>query len=257
MPTPNVLILRGPGTNADREAGFAFQLAGANVEWVHIQAVRENPALLKGYQVLVFPGGFSYGDDVGSGKIMASQLEHFLSDAIREFRDDEKLILGICNGFQTILKAGLLVPPDDDGPLVTLTHNTSGRYEDRWVHLAVTSDKSPFLKDVAQMYVPMAHGEGNFTCRKDWILKGLGQAGQVVLRYIDAAGQTAAGFPFNPNGSQDDIAGVCDATGRVLGLMPHPERHALPTQHPRWTRDGLKAEGDGLKMFQNAVEFFK
>jgi phosphoribosylformylglycinamidine synthase len=188
---------------------------------------------------------------------MANQLEHFLTDAIREFRDDEKLILGICNGFQTLLKAGLLVPPDEDGPLATLTHNTSGRYEDRWVHMKVTSDKSPFLKGVERMFVPMAHGEGNFVCRKEWILKGLSQAGQVVLRYTDPHGETGAGFPHNPNGSQDDVAGVCDATGRVLGLMPHPERHALPTQHPRWTREGLKAQGDGMQLFRNAVEFFK
>lgn len=257
MPTPNVLILRGPGTNCDRDAEFAFNTAGGRAERIHIQALRENPARLRDFQILVCPGGFSYGDDVGSGKIMASQLEHFLADAIREFRDEEKLILGICNGFQTLLKAGLLVPPDEEGPLATLTHNTSGRYEDRWVHMKVESDKTPFLKGIERMFVPMAHGEGNFVCRKDWILKGLGQAGQVVLRYTDPEGNTSAGFPHNPNGSQDDVAGVCDATGRVMGLMPHPERHALPTQHPRWTREGLKKEGDGMQLFRNAVEFFK
>ena len=210
MPTPNVLILRGPGTNCDRDAEFAFNTAGGRAERLHIQALRENPTRLRDFQILVCPGGFSYGDDVGSGKIMASQLEHFLADAIREFRDEEKLILGICNGFQ-----------------------------------------------IERMFVPMAHGEGNFVCRKDWILKGLGQAGQVVLRYTDPDGNTSAGFPHNPNGSQDDVAGVCDATGRVMGLMPHPERHALPTQHPRWTREGLKKEGDGMQLFRNAVEFFK
>lgn len=257
MPTPHVLILRGPGTNCDREAEFAFQKAGGTVERVHVQAVREHPELLKRFQILVCPGGFSYGDDVAAGKIMAGQLEHFLADAIREFRDDEKLILGICNGFQTLLKAGLLVPPDDEGPLATLTRNTTGRYEDRWVHLKVTSDRSPFLKNVSRLFVPMAHGEGNFTCRKEWILKGLSQAGQVVLRYTDPDGNTGAGFPHTPNGSQDDVAGVCDATGRVFGLMPHPERHVLGTQHPRWTREGLKGEGDGLQLFRNAVEFFK
>ncbi|MCU0705678.1 MAG: phosphoribosylformylglycinamidine synthase I [Fimbriiglobus sp.] len=256
MATPYALILRGPGTNCDREVEYAFTAAGAVAERVHIQTLRENPARLRDFQILVCPGGFSYGDDVGSGKIMASQLEHFLSDAIREFRDDEKLILGICNGFQTLLKAGLLVPPDEDGPLATLTHNDSGRYVDRWVHLKVTSNKSPFLKDVQRMFVPMAHGEGNFVARKEWILKGLGQAGQVVLRYTDPNGNTGAGYPHTPNGSQDDIAGICDATGRVLGLMPHPERHILPTQHPRWTREGLKQEGDGMQLFRNAVEYF-
>jgi phosphoribosylformylglycinamidine synthase len=256
MPTPNVLVLRAPGTNCDGEAVFAFERAGAKVERVHINALREQPRRLRDFQILVLPGGFSYGDDVAAGKILASQLQNFLADAVREFRDQEKLILGICNGFQVLLKAGLLVPPDEDGPLATLAHNTSGKFEDRWVHLAVTSNKSPFLKGMTGMYVPVAHGEGNFVCRKEWILSGLGQAGQVVLRYTDPAGNAAAGYPHTPNGSQDDIAGICDASGLVLGLMPHPERHVLPTQHPRWTREGLKKEGDGMPMFRNAVEFF-
>ena len=257
MPTPNVLVLRAPGTNCDGEAVFTFERAGATVERLHINALREQPRRLRDFQILVLPGGFSYGDDVAAGKILASQLQNFLSDAVREFRDQEKLILGICNGFQVLLKAGLLVPPDeDDGPLATLAHNTSGKFEDRWVHLTVSSNKSPFLKGMTGMYVPVAHGEGNFVCRKEWILSGLSQAGQVVLRYTDPQGNAAAGYPHTPNGSQDDIAGICDASGLVLGLMPHPERHVLPTQHPRWTREGLKAEGDGMQMFRNAVEFF-
>ncbi|HEX3150492.1 MAG TPA: phosphoribosylformylglycinamidine synthase subunit PurQ [Gemmataceae bacterium] len=255
MATPSVLILRAPGTNCDEEAQYAFQLAGAIADRVHINRLRENPALLHRYQILMVPGGFSYGDDVGAGKILANQLTAFLGEELRKFRDKEKLILGVCNGFQAILKAGLLMPPDDEGPMATLTFNTHG-YQDRWLYVKVATDRSPFLKGINSMHIPMAHGEGNFVCRKEWILKGLPQSGQVALRYVNARGGPAAGYPENPNGSQDDIAGVCDFTGRVLGLMPHPERHVLPTQHPRWTREGLKKEGDGLQLFRNAVEYF-
>ncbi len=256
MASPKVLILRAPGTNCDAESAFAFESVGASVEKHHINAIRATPTLLRNYQILVIPGGFSYGDDVAAGKILANQLQHYLHEALREFRDQGKLILGICNGFQAIIKAGLLVPHDDDGPLATLAHNTSGRFGDRWVTLEATPNQCVFLKGIQRMEVPVAHGEGNFICRKEWILQGLQQAGQVVLKYINPAGGDAT-FPHNPNGSQADVAGLCDATGRVLGLMPHPERHVLGTQHPRWTREGLKAEGDGLQLFRNAVEYFK
>ncbi len=255
MPAPKVLILRAPGTNCDFEAQFAFEQAGAVAERIHINRLREEPKLLHRFQILMLPGGFSYGDDVAAGKIQAVQLAHFLGEEIRKFRDEGKLILGVCNGFQVLIKAGLLVLPDEDGPLATLSYNTHG-YQDRWLYVKVTSNKCPFLKGITMMHVPMAHGEGNFVCRKDWILRGLEQAGQVVLKYVDEQGRPG-GYPINPNGSQGDVAGLCDATGRVLGLMPHPERHALPTQHPRWTREGLKKEGDGMQMFRNAVEFFK
>jgi len=255
MPLPKVLILRAPGTNCDEEAQYAFELAGTWADRIHINRLRENPAALHQYQILMVPGGFSYGDDVAAGKILATQLTAFLGDELRKFRDAEKLILGVCNGFQAILKAGLLVPPDEEGPLATLAHNTHG-YQDRWLHVEVASHKSPFLKGIRSMQIPMAHGEGNFVCRKEWILKGLEQAGQVALRYVNSEGGPANGYPENPNGSQGDIAGVTDMSGRVLGLMPHPERHILPTQHPRWTREGLKREGDGLQLFRNAIEYF-
>jgi phosphoribosylformylglycinamidine synthase len=203
----------------------------------------------------VIPGGFAYGDDVAAGKILANQLSVFLADELRRFRDREKLILGICNGFQALLKAGLVLPPDDDGPLATLAHNESGKFEDRWIHLQANPGKCPFLQGYERFELPVAHGEGNFICREEWILKGLEQTGQIVLRYVDRDGQPG-GYPINPNGSQAHVAGVCDLTGRVLGLMPHPERHILPTHHPRWTREGLKAAGDGLRLFRNAVGCF-
>src|SRR5438105_4353661 len=255
MAVPRALILRAPGANCDLETQFGFEQAGAIAERVHINRLREQPSLLQRYQILVIPGGFTYGDDVAAGKILAVQLAHFLGDALRKFRDADKLILGICNGFQALLKAGLIIPPNEDGPLATLAHNVLGKFEDRWVTLQARSGKCPFLTGYDRFLVPVAHGEGNFICRAPWILQGLDQAGQVVLRYVDAVGRPGA-YPTNPNGSQDGVAGICDATGRVLGLMPHPERHVLPTQHPRWTREGLAAEGDGMMIFKNAVAYF-
>ncbi|MCI0641536.1 MAG: phosphoribosylformylglycinamidine synthase subunit PurQ [Gemmataceae bacterium] len=284
MLKPRVLILRAPGANCDAETQFAFEQAGALAERVHINRLRENPGLLHQYQVLVIPGGFTYGDDVAAGKILANQLSVFLGEQLRIFRDKEKLILGICNGFQAILKAGLIMPPDEDGPLATLAHNAHGRFEDRWITLEAAPGKCPFLAGYDRFDVPIAHGEGNFICREAWILKGLEQAGQIVLRYVESEARSAEGgarsaesgapdscaprsalcappsttlpFPINPNGSQGDVAGVCDATGRVLGLMPHPERHVLPTHHPQWTRRGLAEEGQGLRLFRNAVAYF-
>ena len=249
------MILRAPGANCDGETQFAFETAGAWAERVHINRLREQPGLLQSYQVLVIPGGFTYGDDVAAGKILAVQLAHFLSDALLKFRDADKLILGICNGFQVLLKAGLIISPDEDGPLATLTNNACGKFEDRWIYLKANPGSCPFLKGVEMLHLPVAHGEGNFICRAPWILQGLEQAGQLVLRFVDGAGKPGP-YPLNPNGSQGDVAGVCDATGRVLGLMPHPERHVLPTQHPRWTRLGLAPEGDGLRLFRNAVQYF-
>src|SRR5260370_907541 len=256
MATPRALILRAPGANCDQETQFAFEQAGALADRVHIQRLREQPKLLLQYQILAVPGGFTYGDDVGAGKIRAIKLRPFLGDAIRQFRDRERLVLGVCNGFQAIVKAGLLLPPDDDGGLATLAHNESGKFEDRWIELEAIQGRCPFLKGYTRLTLPVAHGEGRFVVREPWILKGLEQTGQVVLRYI-GGGSVPASYPANPNGSLGGVAGICDATGRVLGLMPHPERHVLPTHHPQWTRRGLAPEGDGLRLFRNAVECFQ
>src|SRR5262245_30801247 len=209
MATPRVLILRAPGANCDQETEFAFQQAGAIATRVHINRLREKPAEIQKYQILVIPGGFTYGDDVAAGKILANQLAHFLGDSLRHFRDQEKLILGICNGFQALLKAGLLLQPDEDGPLATLAHNVSGKFEDRWIYLQATPERCPFLTGCERLHLPVAHGEGNFLCREPWILAGLGQAGQIVLRYVDAEGRLGP-YPVNPNGSQGDVTGVCD-----------------------------------------------
>lgn len=255
MARPRVLLLRVPGTNCDAELAYAFDRAGADPESRHIQALRSSPKSLQDFQILAIPGGFSYGDDVAAGRILANQMSTFFGEQLRIFRDAEKLILGVCNGFQALLKSGLLVPPDDEGPLATLTNNPMG-YQDRWIRMAVTPGRCPWLTDMESLEAPVAHGEGNFRCRAEWIRLGLVQAGQVVLRYVDAGSRPTDDFPANPNGSEGAVAGICDVTGRVLGLMPHPERNVLPTHHPQWTRRGLAGDGDGLRLFRNAVAYF-
>jgi phosphoribosylformylglycinamidine synthase len=248
MPTPHVLVLRAPGTNCDAETAFAFEQAGATTEALHINRLLENPSLFERFQILCVPGGFSYGDDLGAGRILGNQIQHHLDDAMARFKADGKLILGICNGFQVLMKSPVLLPPDtNNGPAATLTLNDSGRYHDCWVRLETRGQKCVFLAGIERMYLPVAHAEGKFVARDEATLQQLDAAGQLVLRYVHAD---------NPNGAQADVAGVCDATGRVLGLMPHPERHIDPTQHPRWTRGEAGPVGEGLQVFQNAVRYF-
>ncbi len=284
MAQPRVLILRAPGTNCDAETAFAFEKAGAVAERLHVNRLLESPRVLADYQILCVPGGFSYGDDIAAGRILANQLSHHLAEPIESFKSAGKLILGICNGFQILLKAGILLPPESDGgPQATLGWNASGKFEDRWVPLHVSSSKSVFFAGIETLYLPVAHAEGKFVPRNQRVLKELEAAGQVVLRFGGHPGATAGStlspgataglsssvldadagptlsphtaYPDNPNGSLWDIAGVCDATGRVCGLMPHPERHIDPTQHPRWTRGDSSATGEGLRVFQNAVKY--
>lgn len=247
MPRPRALILRAPGTNCDVETAYAFELAGAETERLHINRLLEQPQLFAQFQILCLPGGFSYGDDLGAGRILGTQMRLHLADALREFKAAGKLILGICNGFQILVKSGILV--DDDPatglPPVTLTWNDSGRYQDRWVRLRRSSDRCVFFAGIESMYLPIAHAEGKFVPRSEQTLAQLDAAGQLALRYEG-----------NPNGAIADVAGICDSTGRVCGLMPHPERHIDPTQHPRWTRGEAGHVGDGLKIFQNAVAYW-
>lgn len=257
MASPRVLILRAPGTNCDRETAVAFELAGGIPKLVHVNQLLETPNLIDEFQILCIAGGFSYGDDVAAGRILAGQIRHHLADVIARFRAEEKLVLGICNGFQVLLKSGILLPEDATGPQATLTWNSSGRFEDRWVHLRVANDCCVFLRDVTRAFLPVAHAEGRFVTRDVEVLDALRESGQLVLRYTGADGTDANGFPANPNGSVADVAGVCDTTGRVLGLMPHPERHLDATNHPNWTRNKtLPERGDGLALFENAVRYF-
>ena len=257
MSKPNVLILRAPGTNCDQETGFAFETAGATTSYVHINQLVESPHLIKDSQILCLPGGFSYGDDIAAGRILGSQMQTRLSDAIANFRDAGKLVLGICNGFQILIKSGFLLPSDDQGLPATLTWNDSGRFIDCWVNLKTDNEKCVFLRDVDQMYLPIAHAEGKFVPRNDSILDALSANNQLALKYCRPGGLNGTvPYPHNPNGSTAHVAGVCDETGRIFGLMPHPERHIDPTHHPRWTREGLSDKGDGLVMFENAVNYF-
>jgi phosphoribosylformylglycinamidine synthase len=249
-----VLILRAPGTNCDQETARAFELAGGRPESWHVNRLLAEPRLLADFQILCLPGGFSYGDDIGAGRILGSQIEHRLAQHIGEFKEAGKLILGICNGFQILMKSGILLPVETQGPPATLTWNDSGRFEARWVELRTASTKSVFFAGIERMDLPIAHAEGKFVTRDAAILAALEKAGQVVLRYQAAGGNAGGVYPANPNGT---LADVCDATGRVCGLMPHPERHVDPTQHPRWTRRGDRGVGDGLKMFENAVRYFR
>lgn len=252
-----VLVLRAPGANCDLESAFAFERAGATAERVHVNRLLERPALLADYQILCIPGGFSYGDDLGAGRILGNQIQHHLRDSLHEFKAAGKLVLGICNGFQILMKSGILLDDDASGrPAATLTNNDSGKFEDRWIQLRATSNKCVFFSGITAMYLPVAHAEGKFVPRDAITLAALEASGQVVLRYASSNGNGDVPYPENPNGSIGAVAAVCDTTGRVCGLMPHPERHIDPTQHPRWTRGRLPAEGDGLAVFRNAVQFF-
>jgi phosphoribosylformylglycinamidine synthase len=256
MPTPRVLVLRSPGTNCDHETAFAFEQAGGKADLVHVNRLLENPLFPNEYQIFCVPGGFSYGDDVAAGRILANQIRHHLNDTLAEFKEAGKLILGICNGFQVLMKSGVLLPDDDQGTPATLTWNDSGKYEDRWVHLTVDSDTCLFFEGIDRLDLPVAHAEGKFVARDEEALAALAQSGQLVLKYTGRSADGQVPYPENPNGSQANVAGICDATGRVLGLMPHPERNIDPTHHPQWTRRETTESGDGLQMFKNAVRYF-
>ncbi len=260
---PKAIILRTAGTNCDYETRYALEKAGADVDLVHVNQLVKDKELLSSYHIFVLPGGFTYGDDIAAGKVLANQLRHHLLDGLTRFVEDGKLVIGICNGFQVLIKMGLLPGINGTQPSsneyrqeFTLTHNDSNKFEDRWVYLKSFSDKSVFIDKDCLLYVPIAHAEGKFVAGDGGELENLGKSGQIIFKYVDKDGNIAK-YPWNPNGSLDSIAGICDSTGRVIGMMPHPERYIEPTQHPRWTREGLKAEGDGIAIFRNAVNYVK
>jgi phosphoribosylformylglycinamidine synthase len=254
MTKVRTLILRGPGTNCDSETAFAFGQAGAEVSLIHINRLIRREEKLADYQILVIPGGFTYGDDIAAGKVLANQMQLKLGEDIARFVENGRLILGICNGFQVQVKAGFLPELSRDGSQrVTLAGNDSGKFECRWVYLSVNKP-SPcvFTRGIERMYLPVAHGEGKLV-----ILSESLKEQNVALFYTDEKGDISAGYPDNPNGSAGNVAGLCDSSGRIFGLMPHPERHIRGTQHPQWTRLGAKKYGDGFKIFQNAVGWAK
>jgi phosphoribosylformylglycinamidine synthase len=256
---PSVMILRTAGTNCDAEAAHAFELAGAKPVFLHINRLLENPRQLEQFQILAFPGGFSYGDDIAAGRIFANQIKHHLHAPLHDFVASGKPIIGICNGFQVLVKTDLLPGPlaGRSGQICTLTNNDCGRFVDRWVKLAPRSRKCIWTADIAPLDLPIAHGEGKFVPADETVRRALWENDQVALVYVKADDTPAGGnFPDNPNGSVDDIAGICDASGLVLGLMPHPERHVSSLQHPSWSRSAnVSRESAGLAMFRNAVQF--
>ncbi|MHC4396580.1 MAG: phosphoribosylformylglycinamidine synthase I [Planctomycetota bacterium] len=258
MSEVNAIVLRAAGINCDMETEHALELAGARAERVHINRIIENKKLLRKFQIIVFPGGFSYGDDVAAGKILANQIIHHLSKPLKKFINAGKLALGICNGFQVLVKMGILPGFDSHNGQgdVTITYNDSGKFEDRWVYLAPQTEKCVFIEAGQQIYLPIAHAEGKVVTKDQGALEKLKSEGHIAFKYVDKNG-AEGGFPVNPNGSVDSIAGLTDSTGRVLGLMPHPERFVRKTQHPHWSRLQDNGIADGMTIFNNAVKYIR
>ena len=240
---PKIIIMSGYGLNCEEETKFAFDSAGGSADVVHINDLIAKPKLLETYDILVFPGGFSYGDDTGSGKAYANKFKNHLSKELQKFLLRNTLVIGICNGFQIITNLGIL--PGG------LAHNIGGKYLDRWVDLEVRG-ASPWLTGIKKISLPIAHGEGRYV---------LGEKAEVALKYVKGEVCKFQNLKANPNGSEDDIAGVLAYNGRVLGLMPHPERAIFFHQSPLWgmkkkdkPKDGM---ADGIILFKNAVNYFK
>jgi phosphoribosylformylglycinamidine synthase subunit PurQ / glutaminase len=254
---PNALILHASGTNRDHDAAQAFSLAGALPEIVHLNQLRSGQHRFSDYQILVLPGGFSYADALGAGKLLALDLKEFFAAEVGAFVASGKPVIGICNGFQALVKSGILPDPQamNATPLATLTFNASGHFECRWVQLKPLSQACLWTRGLTGLvFCPVAHGEGNFIARDAEVADSLRLNDQIALVYSRADGQPARGsYPENPNGSAQDIAGICNTRGNVLGLMPHPEDHIFAHQHPRWTRG--ETNGSGLPLFVNGVRY--
>ena len=274
MPPPPIAILHAPGVNRDIDAAIAFEIAGGAPAIVHINQLLAGERRLADYAMLVLPGGFSYGDDLGAGKLWAVRLLHDLGDQLHAFADSGKPIIGICNGFQVLAKMGLLPGPlsevggrrsevrgqnpepgSRNCQLATLTRNASAHFECRWVWLEPNAaNHSPWLAGLERIHCPVAHGEGNFMTRDAETFDAILAHNLVAFTYVDAEGRPGS-YPINPNGSVADIAGVTNAGGNILGLMPHPEDHIFPWQHPAFHR-GVQAH-TGLDLFRNGVALAK
>ncbi len=273
------LVLFGNGINCEHETAYANRLAGFDAELMHIDEMMGNPRCIHQYRFINFPGGFLDGDDLGSAKAQAVKWKYqsihhdavtgpdksangvpqgrFLDELVR-FVENGNIIIGICNGFQLLVKTGLL-PAVDGGygkQTVTLTSNDCGRFEDRWVHLRVnTLSRCIFTRDIDNMYLPVRHGEGKCVIQAGATQSLMERKGHIVMQYADENGAATEAYPDNPNGSTKAIAALTDPTGRVFGLMPHPEAFVHHTQHPRWTREPDEKEGDGLRIFKNAHRY--
>lgn len=252
----NVCILQSDGTNADNELFYAFKKFGGNPQFVHVNQLRNKSKSLKKFHILALPGGFSYGDDVASGKIWAIELISFLRDEIESFRKKGGLILGVCNGFQVLVRTGLL-PFGNLGQMdATLASNDNGHFECRWIQLKTEKNKCVFLKGNLDIgYFAVNHGEGKFFSTPQ-VIKKVADENLVVFRYVDEKGNPTQKYPQNPNGSLNAIAGITDPTGRVLGLMPHPEKFVDVTQYPNWRREKIN-KPHGAFIFEEMIKFVK
>ena len=260
---PRVLIPTGFGLNCEAETAYACRLAGMAPDLVHTNDVLAGRVRLADYGMIVMIGGFAFGDHLGAGKVLAIRLEHRLPESLAAFVDRGGLLLGICNGFQTLAKMGLL--PRLDGEVrqvVTVTTNDRGLFHDAWITLG-GERRSPcvFTRGLDRLDLPVRHGEGKVVSASPELTERLEAEGLVPVRYLDAGGEPTESFPFNPNGSARGIAGLCDPTGRIFGLMPHPEAYHSPYLHPRWPqqrREGtLPDEGPGLLVFKNAADYLR
>lgn len=250
------IVLRAAGTNCDRETVLALERAGAATELLHLNRLIDDPARLDACEIVVIAGGFSHGDDIAAGRIFGLDVRFRLGDALRAFADRGGLVLGVCNGFQVLVDTGLLEPGVERVERrVALSGNDPGLYQCRWVTLREEDCACPWLEPGALLPCPIAHGEGRIAVRDEETLERLSRGRQIALRYVAPDGSAARGYPENPNGSVADIAGLCDPTGRVLGLMPHPERNLDPWQHPEWTRGEPAAEGAGQAFYRRLVDF--
>jgi len=297
-----VLVLRAAGINCDEETMHCWRLAGAEPSLMHVNALLDDPKKLDDFVILTIPGGFAYGDDIAAGVILAQKIRHRLAGTLTRFVDGGGGVFGICNGFQVLVKMGLLPGGEFGRDQVTLTYNDSSHFEARWVKLQVCTDRCPFVGEVRSskfefqrkpignrqqateesskpqsepgaqatgpsiehrqsiidkfLELPVEHAEGRIVTASESTTRKLFERGQVALQYVDETGRSDR-YPSNPNGSVAGIAGLCDSTGRIFGLMPHPDRHFDHTQHPHWTRRKLEGPADGLRIFQNAVRFWK
>lgn len=254
MSAPAVLVLRAPGINCERETAHAFEIAGAKPELVHIKRLLAEPQQLDRFSILAIPGGFAYGDDIAAGRVLAQEMRTGLGERLQTFIERGGLALGICNGFQVLARMGLL-PRTGDGMReeVALTFNLSNHYECRWVTIQSSANRCVFLEEGLTLRCPAAHGEGRLIVGDEGFAHRLVDEGYCAFVYADQQGQTTTRYPDNPNGSPLGIAGLTDHSGRVLGLMPHPDRAYLPHHMPDWRRVGLGDEGEGMVLFRNMV----
>lgn len=263
---PKALILHATGTNRDHEAAQAFELAGAQPEIVHLNQLRSGERRWADYQILALAGGFSYADALGAGRLLALDLSAYFADEVQRFVESDQPVIGICNGFQALVKAGILPGDGGQGAMpagaaqtraATLDFNAGGHFECRWTLLKPASQRCIWTRRMEELvYCPIAHGEGRFSVADEALLGRLAAQDQVALTYCLPDGSPAGGqYPHNPNGSSADIAGICNLAGNVLGLMPHPEDHLFDYQHPRWTRG--QAGQKGLPLFINGVKYAK